>query len=89
MLFGKKVISLGHACYNLLGITQTASSAEELIERIDSLPNWNIDDELRRKFLGFVYNNYSIPCAYNETNAKHWEKINDRLYKIMNDATWL
>ena len=89
LLFGKKVISLGQACYNLLGITQTASSAEELIERIDSLPNWNIDDELRRKFLSFVYNNYSIPCAYNETNAKHWQKVNDRLYKIMNDVPWL
>ena len=89
LLLGKKVISLGQACYNLSEITQTASSVKELIQTIDSLSYWNVDEELRRKFLCFVYNEYSIPCVFQEANAKHWEKINDRLHKIMNGISWL
>ena len=89
LLLDKKVISLGQACYNLSGITQTASSVKELIQAIDSISYWNVDEELRKKFIGFVYNEYSIPCVFQKANTKHWQKINDRLHKIMNGVSWL
>ena len=59
LLFGKPVITLADACYNIDGLVRNASNSEQLNNLImdkDWLPN----ERLRLQFLGYVWNEYLL-----------------------------
>ena len=89
LLLGKKVISLGNACYNLAGLTQTAASSDELQLAINAIDTWRIDEELRDKFLRFVYQKYCIPDDYQAPRSAHWQAVDSRLRKMIMNEAWL
>jgi len=61
LLFKKKVVVLGQAFYSINGITKTAKDINELIEIVNNLDKWKIDEVLIENFLKYLYYDYLIP----------------------------
>ncbi len=61
LLFGKRVMVLGDAFYNIEGITKGLQDRERLLETIKNLPSWDLDKVLVENFLKYLYHEYLIP----------------------------
>jgi capsular polysaccharide export protein len=67
LLLGKKVITLGNACYNIEQLVLHASNEQQLFTALEQLANWQFNETLRQNFLTFIADVYCIP--------KGWEKM--------------
>lgn len=65
----KKVIVLGNACFEMPGLTLKAHSAIDLISVIDSLGDWNLDEQLRLSYLYFLRQEYLLTGRWQEMQA--------------------
>ncbi|MFL2836761.1 MAG: nitrogen fixation protein FixF [Alphaproteobacteria bacterium] len=59
LLFGKPVITLADACYNIDGLVRNASNSEQLNNLIMD-KGWLPNEKLRLQFLGYVWNEYLL-----------------------------
>ena len=59
LLFGKPVITLADACYNIDGLVRNASNSEQLNNLIVD-KGWLPNERLRLQFLGYVWNEYLL-----------------------------
>lgn len=78
---GKKVITLGEACYNLKGLVQHARNMKEFSCAVEQLVEWDYDEDLRSKFLSYVVNEYLIKGAYGTLTGSMIESIRARITK--------
>ncbi|MCJ8272053.1 MAG: capsular biosynthesis protein, partial [Psychrosphaera sp.] len=64
LLLGKKVITLGNACYNIEQLVLHADSEAEFFEVLSSLSEWQCNETLRLNFLNFIATVYCIPNGW-------------------------
>ena len=76
LLFGKPVITLADACYNIDGLVRHANNIKKLNEYIMD-EGWLPDERLRIQFLGYIWNKYLFHCYFNNLQS-------DTLLKIEN-----
>ncbi|SJZ94036.1 hypothetical protein [Consotaella salsifontis] len=66
LMLGKKVITLGNACYNVEGIVRHADGYEELRNAIAGLNEWHPDERLREDFLRYIRNCYLVEGSFRD-----------------------
>lgn len=75
LLLKKKVITLGLSMYNVEGLVQTALSFDEFIQSLKGLDKWDYSEELRQKYLKFIYNRFLIQGSYQDITSEMIKKI--------------
>lgn len=80
LLLGKKVIVLGDAFYAINGLTLRAASQKDLDSTLNSIAAWRPDDDLRRRFLGYLAGTYAIADSWQHPTERHWQAISERLH---------
>ncbi len=83
LLFGKRVITLGEAFYNIEGIVKHAENEKELIEILKNLDSFEINDKLIKNFLGYLYYEYLIPKSWKNPDREHFEKVKLRISQCL------
>ena len=83
LLFYKKVITLGKAFYNIEGIVKHAKNKEELIEILKNLNTWEVDKNLIKNFLGYLYYEYLIPRSWKNPDEEHIKKLTERINQCL------
>lgn len=85
LLLGKKVITLGNACYNIGGLVLHAENETGLFEVLKGLPQWQFDDTLRLNFLRFIQQSYCIPHDWQkmltQPDEAHFDAILARIFE--------
>ena len=76
LLFGKPVITLADACYNVDGLVRHANNIKKLNEFIMD-EGWLPDERLRIQFLGYIWNKYLFHgyCSSNTCIASNIHKV--------------
>lgn len=64
LLLGKKVVTLGHACYNIEQLVLHAQSEDEFFDCMAKLSDWQFNETLRQNFLNFIATDYCIPGGW-------------------------
>ncbi|MGI9281869.1 MAG: hypothetical protein ACR2PX_19885 [Endozoicomonas sp.] len=82
LIYGKKVITIGDAFYNIDGLVNHADSEVELASIINGLDDWGVNESLRQSFLGYLANIYSIPGSWTTPDYKHFEKLEKTFIQI-------
>lgn len=78
---GKKVITVGEACYNLPDLVLNSRSQSELTEHLQQLNSWQPDLTLRNNFFRYLQHVYSVTGKWGECSAEHIQAVNQRLEK--------
>jgi capsular polysaccharide export protein len=68
LLFKKRVIVVGNAFYTIEGITKKAKDKTELIEIVECLNSWHVNEKLIENFLKYLYYEYLIPTEESDTH---------------------
>ena len=89
LLLGKKVITLGDACYNLKDLVVHAKNERQLIQAVLDIPKWKPNQQLRKAFLAFVYHCYCIPDSWQNPTKRHWQAAGERLNRMAVNQNWL
>lgn len=89
LLFEKKVITLGEAFYAIEPITKNASNEKELNDIINSLDTWSLDTKLIENFLLYLQEEYLLPKNWKDANQKHFDTINNKIQRFIDDNTTL
>ena len=76
LLFGKPVITLADACYNVDGLVRHANNIKKLNEFIMD-ECWLPDERLRIQFLGYIWNKYLFHGYFNNLPSDTLLKIED------------
>jgi capsular polysaccharide export protein len=78
LLFKKRVIVLGDACYATEGICKRATSFKAILTILENLEEWEVEHELMESFLNYLYFDYLIPtenCPKEQFERVLLEKI--------------
>lgn len=79
LLMGKRVITLGNACYNIEGLVLTAIDGPQLVNRLLKIDKgWQANNVLCEKFFTYLKHVYCIPRV-NKDDADHIEAVEKRL----------
>lgn len=76
---GGKLITLGNACYALPGMVLAANSADQLVEQLSAVMEWQPNVQLIERFLDYVNGVYAIPQAWRRADTQHIKAIENRL----------
>ncbi|MFY8350609.1 capsular biosynthesis protein [Pseudoalteromonas sp. SSM20] len=76
---GGKLITLGNACYALPGMVLAANSADQLVEQLSAVMEWQPNTHLIERFLDYVNGVYAIPQAWRRADKNHIQAIESRL----------
>lgn len=79
LLLGKKVVTLGNACYNIEKLVLHADNEQQLFDIMEKLASWQFDETLRQNFLAFIASIYCIPQGW----EKMLEQSSDEHLKAM------
>ena len=79
LLFGKRVIVLGNAFYEIEGITKSARSTEALQSILAQRDRWQPDRRLIENFLKYLYYDYQIEGTFEEENPAQIARIAELL----------
>lgn len=74
-----KLITLGNACYALPGMVLAANSADQLVEQLGAVMEWQPNTHLIERFLDYVNGVYAIPQAWKRADKNHIQAIENRL----------
>ena len=86
LLMNKKVIVLGNAFYALDKITKKARNISELEQIIKNLDKWNIEEDLIKRFLSYLINEYLVKGTWNNPTKEHFIAVEQRIKDILNDT---
>lgn len=79
LLLGKRVITLGDACYNIENLVLHASDSQQLINALSKVSQgWQMNRLLCEKFFSYLKYVYCIPRV-NKDDAEHIEAVKKRL----------
>ena len=85
LLLGKKVITLGNACYNIEQLVLHVKNEHEFFTAFSSLPKWQFNENLRKQFIHFIASTYCIPNDWqqmlSQTNEAHFEAVCQRVFE--------
>jgi len=79
LLFKKRVIVLGEAFFAIDGVVKVASSKEEILEILEDIDNWRVDERLIDNFLQYIYKDYLIPTNWRNPDKKHYQAIEQKI----------
>jgi len=79
LLFNKRVIVLGEAFFAIDNIVETASSKEQILEIIEDIQNWKVDETLINNFLCYLYYDYLIPSSWKKPVELHFKAIEEKI----------
>lgn len=71
LLLNKKLITLGQAFYQLPGLALIAHDQSSLIECLESINNWECDQDLRTAFFNYLAFDYQVSGRWQEANNQH------------------
>jgi capsular polysaccharide export protein len=83
LLFGKPVITLGQAFYNVDGLVDHADDAAALRRWVARCDQLSVNADLVRRFLGFLRDVYSVPGNWKTPDETHVHAMTARLRDIM------
>lgn len=78
ILLGKKVISLGIACYNIAGLVLNCQNIQSVIDCIKNIDAWQFDETLRNSFLKYINQYYLLKGNINNIND---QLVNEIIFK--------
>jgi capsular polysaccharide export protein len=79
LIKGKKVITLGHAFYNIPGLVEHAESTEQLTQAIHRILTTPVDEQLRLGFIAYLANHYVVSGDWRKPDSQHWLDIKKRM----------
>lgn len=80
LLLGRRVITLGQACYNIEGLVLQARNKQELSEGLFRLEQgWQLDLNLRDKFFSYLKHVYTIEGRWQDCSKEHAKAVEKRL----------
>ncbi|CAM4005190.1 MULTISPECIES: capsular polysaccharide export protein, LipB/KpsS family [Pseudoalteromonas] len=80
LLLGRRVITLGQACYNIDELVLHAGNSEELIKRILLMSQgWQFNPQLRDQFFNYLKHVYSIEGRWQDCCKEHAKAVEQRL----------
>ena len=79
LLYNKKVIVLGNAFYEIEGLVKKARSKDELLDLLQNLYSWQLDEKLRINFLKYIQSDYLLPGDWRNPTPEHWQSANNKL----------
>ena len=85
LLFNKKVIVLGEAFYDIEGITKSANNEEQLKEILSTVESWEVDEEMTKKFLSYLLNDYLIHGNWKTPDTQHFQELEQRFKSIIDE----
>ena len=86
LLMNKRVIVLGNAFYALDKITKKATNISELEQIIKNLDKWNIEEDLIKRFLSYLINEYLVKGTWSNPTKEHFITVEQRIKDILNDT---
>lgn len=78
LLYGKKVIVLGQAFYAIDGIARKAENIGQLSAITQAIDGWEVDRPLLKRFLSYLYFDYSIPGGWKNPDVQHARAVEER-----------
>ena len=80
LLLGRRVITLGEACYNIDELVLHAGDSEELIKRISLMSQgWQFNPQLREQFFSYIKHVYSVQGRWQDCSKEHVKAVEKRL----------
>jgi capsular polysaccharide export protein len=79
LLFKKRVIVLGEAFFAIDGIVKVASNREKILDILENIESWRVDNSLIDNFLYYLYYDYLIPINWRNPNSTHYRAIENRV----------
>ena len=79
LLFKKRVIVLGEAFFAIDGIVKVALSKDKILDIIQNIDKWIIDDSLINSFLHYLYEDYLIPTNWRNPDTIHYKTIEAKI----------
>jgi capsular polysaccharide export protein len=93
LLLNKKLITLGHAFYQLPRLCLSATDQSSLTESLKQLDTWEADQNLRTAFFNYLAADYQVPGRWQKASDHHLKACTMKLaflieetgsYKAMN-----
>lgn len=80
LLLGRRVITLGQACYNIDELVLHARNSEELSEQISQMSQgWQFNTQLRNQFFSYIKHVYSVQGRWQDCSKEHADAVEKRL----------
>lgn len=79
LLLGKRLMTVGQACYNIEGLVAHARTEEQAIHLACEYQAWPIDERVRRGFIRYLNNEYCIPGSWRQPDRDHLLSVVARL----------
>ena len=80
LLLGRRVITLGQACYNIDELVLHARNNEELSEKISQMnQGWQFNAQLRNQFFNYLKHVYSVQGRWQDCSKEHADAVEKRL----------
>lgn len=86
LLFGKRVITLGEAFYNIRGLLQMAVTPEELAKYLAD-GEWQSDAGIRQGLVDYLQQVYCVPMAGKGQLDDDWKAVAKRIVELCIDPT--
>lgn len=83
MLFGKRVIVLGEAFYDIKNISKGANNIEELDDILSTIYDWIPDRDLMHRFISYLVEEYYVPESWKNPTKIHFDTINSRIKSFL------
>ena len=81
LLLGKKIIVAGEACYDIEGLVLNGKSYSNLLQALDAVEQWQINNPLRRGFLHYLEHHYLVSKTPSESFDQRLEEAVMELLK--------
>jgi capsular polysaccharide export protein len=78
LLFNKKVIVLGEAFFAIDKIVKIANSQEVIFDILKNLQSWEVEKDVIKKFLLYLYVDYLIVDSWKNPTQRHFTMIENK-----------
>lgn len=79
LLFKKRVMVLGEAFFAIEGVVKVATSKEQILEILQDIEKWQIDNRLVDNFLTYLYYDYLLPTNWRNSDEEHYQAIEKKI----------
>jgi capsular polysaccharide export protein len=86
LLLNKKLITLGHAFYQLPRLCLSATDQSSLTECLKQLDTWEADQDLRTAFFNYLAADYQVPGRWQEASDHHLKACTIKLASLIEET---
>ena len=79
LLLGKRLMTLGLACYNIEGLVVHADSEQSALRLAREYRAWPLDERVRSGFIRYLSDEYCIPASWQQPDSEHVRRVVARL----------